>query len=119
MRRAVLALGGTAAGLAALFSFKAHSLAAAAPAPSAPAPSASAPSAPATSAAASPAPAKSPAPAATRIVTGPVATTKYGPMQLKITMVGQRITRVTVVRQTGHGAQTQRIASFTVPKPAS
>lgn len=111
MRRAALALGGTAAGLAVLFSFKAHSLAAAAPAPTAPASSASA--------AASPAPAKSPAPAATRIVTGPVAMTKYGPMQLKITMVGQRITRVTVVRQTGHGAQTQRIASFTVPKPAS
>jgi hypothetical protein len=47
MRRAVLALGGTAAVLAALFSFKAHSLAAAAPTTSA------------TPAAASPTPAKS------------------------------------------------------------
>jgi uncharacterized protein with FMN-binding domain len=107
MHRAVMALGGTAAVLAALFSFKAHSLAAAAPSP------------PATPAAASPAPAKSAAPAATRTITGPVAMTKYGPMQVKVTVVGQRITRVTVVQRTGHGAKSQRIASFVIPKPTS
>jgi uncharacterized protein with FMN-binding domain len=107
MHRAVLALGGTAAGLAALFSFKAHSLAA------------SAPSTPATSAAASPATAKSAAPAAPRTITGPVAMTKYGPMQVKVTIVGQRITRVTVVQRTDDGAKSQRIASFTIPKLTS
>jgi len=106
MRRAVLVLGGTAAGLAALFCFKAHSLAAAAPAPS-------------TSATASPAPAKPASPPPTRTITGPVAMTKYGPMQVKVTVVGQRITRVTVVQPTGYGAQIKRIASFAIPKPTS
>jgi uncharacterized protein with FMN-binding domain len=107
MRRAVLVLGGTAAVLAVLFSFKAHSLAAAAP------------STPATPAAASPAPAKSAAPAATRTINGPVAMTKYGPMQVKVTVVGQRITRVTVVQRTGRGTQSKRIASFVIPKLTS
>lgn len=104
MHRAVLALGGTAAVLAALFSFKAHSLAAAAP------------STPAT---ASPAPAKSAAPAAMRTITGPVAMTKYGPMQVKVTVVGQRITRVTVMQRTDQDAKSQRIASFVIPKLSS
>jgi hypothetical protein len=104
MRRAALVLGGTAAGLAVLFSFKAHSLAAT---PS-PAPAASTP-------AASPAPAKSPAPAATRTITGPVAMTKDGPMQVKVTMVGQRITRVIVVQRTSNGTGSRRFASFPMP----
>jgi uncharacterized protein with FMN-binding domain len=105
MRRAVLAIGGTAVGLAVLLSFKSHSLAAAAPAP--------APSTPAT---ASPAPAK---PAATRTITGPATTTRYGLMQVKVTMVGQQITRVTVVQRAGDGTQTRRIASLAIPKAAS
>jgi uncharacterized protein with FMN-binding domain len=107
MHRAVLALGGTAAVLAALFSFKAHSLAATAPSP------------PTASASASPAPAKSAAPAPTRTITGPVAMTKYGPMQVKVTVVGQRVTRITVLQRTGQGAKSERIASFVIPKPAS
>jgi len=109
MRRAALVLGGTAAVLAALFSFKAHSLAAAAPAPSTSA----------TPAAASPAPARSAASAATRTITSPVTKTKYGLMQVKVTTVGQRITRVTVVQRTGGGAESQRIGSFAIPKPTS
>ncbi|HLK02472.1 MAG TPA: hypothetical protein VKU39_21540 [Streptosporangiaceae bacterium] len=110
MRRAVLALGGTAIGLTLLFAFKAHSLAAATPAPS------PAPSTPATAA---PAPAKPAAQAATRTITGPVTMTRYGLMQIKITIVGQRITRVSVVQRSGHGAQSRRIASFAVPKLTS
>jgi uncharacterized protein with FMN-binding domain len=47
-----------------------------------------------------------------------VAMTKYGLMQVKVTIVGQRITQVTVVRRTGDGANSQRIASFAIPKPA-
>lgn len=95
MRRAVLVLAGTVAGLAVLFSFKAHSLAAAAPTP--------APTSPA------------PAPVATHVFTGPETATRYGLMQVKVTMVGQRVTQVTVVRRTGAGA-TQRIASLPIPK---
>ena len=114
MRRAVLVLGSTAASLAALFSFKAHSLAAAAPAPST-----SVTSAAASSAAASPATAHPATAVATRTITGPVTMTKYGPMQIKVTIVGQRITRVAVVRPAGHGTQSQRIASLPIPKPTS
>jgi hypothetical protein len=107
MRRAVLVLGGTAAGLAALFSFKAHSLASAAPAASTPAASMPAPSAPA---------ATQPAgPGQTRTITGPVVRTEFGSMQVKLTVAGGRITRVTVVQQTGNGAQSQS-DSFAVPK---
>lgn len=110
MRRAVLVLGGTVIGLALLFSFKAHSLAAAAPAPS-PAPS--------TQATAAQAAARPATPAATRTITGPVTMTRYGLMQVKITMVGQRITRVSVLQRTGHGTQSRRIASLAIPKLTS
>ena len=106
MRRAILAIGGTVTGLAVLFSFKAHSLAAATPVSSAPT-------------AASSAPAQSPAPAATRTITSAVAMTRDGPMQVKVTIVGQRITRIIVMQGTGHGGNSQRIASFTIPKRTS
>jgi hypothetical protein len=101
MRRAVLVLGGTAAGLAALFSFKAHDLAAAA--------------APSTPAAASPTAGQPTAPAQTRTINGPVVRTDFGRMQIKLTVAGGRITRVTVVQQTRNGAESQA-DSFAVPK---
>jgi hypothetical protein len=106
MRRAVLVLGGTAAGLAALFLFKAHDLAAAA------APSTPAAASPAT---ASPTTGQPTAPAQTRTVNGPVVRTEFGRMQVKLTVVGGRITRVTVVQQTHNGAESQA-DSFAVPK---
>jgi hypothetical protein len=40
-------------------------------------------------------------------------------MQVKVTMVGQRITRITVVQRTGSGTQSRRIASLAIPRPAS
>lgn len=110
MRRAVLVLGGTAAGLAALFSFKAHTLASAAPAPSTPATPAAVSSAAASVATTQPA-----GPAQTRTISGPVVWTEFGRMQVKLTVVDGRITRVTVVQQTGNGAQSQT-DSFAVPK---
>lgn len=107
MRRAVLALGGTAAGLAALFAFKSHDLAAAAPAPST--------SAAASPATASPTTTQPAASAQTRTITGPVVRTAFGRMQVKLTVAGGRITRVTVVQQTDNGAVSQA-DSFAVPK---
>ena len=133
MRRAILTLGTTAAGLAALLSFKTHSSVAdvADPAPSPAASSATGaltvpvtpttkPKAKAT-AAASPkasmsAAAGSGGSTATRTITGAVETTMYGPMQVKVTLEGQKITAVAVVQETNDGAESQQIDSFSIPK---
>jgi uncharacterized protein with FMN-binding domain len=135
MRRAILTLGSTAAGLAALLSFKTHSSVAdvADPASSPAASSATgAPAAPVTpttkpkprmSSAASPkASARASASAAsggstsTRTITGAVETTMYGPMQVKVTLEGQKITNVSVVQETNDGQESQQIDSFSIPK---
>jgi uncharacterized protein with FMN-binding domain len=135
MRRAILTLGSTAVGLAALLSFKTHSSVAdvADPAASPAASSATgAPTAPVTpttkpkarmSATASPkarmsasAGAGSGGSTATRTITGAVETTMYGPMQVKVTLEGQKITNVSVVQETNDGQESQQIDSFSIPK---
>jgi len=133
MRRAILTIGGTAAGLAALLSFKTHTSAAdvAAPAvsPSASSPAAATPAAtrtksakPKASATASPAKMKASGSAGsgmstgTRTITGAVETTMYGPMQVKVTLDGTKITNVAVVQETNDGQESQQIDSFSIPK---
>jgi uncharacterized protein with FMN-binding domain len=141
MRRAILTLGSTAAGLAALLSFKTHSTAAAVADPgSSPAAAPAAASAPAASvasptrakvkakprasAAASPSKAHaststgsgSGASMTTRTITGAVESTMYGPMQVKVTLTGTRITNVAVVQETNDGQESQQIDSFSIPK---
>ena len=138
MRRAILTLGSTAAGLAALLSFKTHSSVADVAEPGA---SPAAASAAATPAASGTAPAKAKAKAsstaspmkmkakasaspmsgsggstATRTITGAVETTMYGPMQVKVTLEGQKITNVSVVQETNDGQESQQIDSFSIPK---
>jgi len=119
MRRALLTLGGTAAGLAALVSFKTHSLAAADPAPASPPPvsaMASPPMAPgAGSASASPAASKKAGAAAARTVTGTVAQTPYGPMQVRLTLAGTKITKVTVLQRTNDGVESDQIDKAAIP----
>jgi uncharacterized protein with FMN-binding domain len=112
VRRALLTLGGTAAGLAALFSFKSHSLAAADPAASTPTASAatSQPMASGTQSGTS---------MSTRAVTGAVANTQYGPMQVQVTFAGTKITKVTVLRRTDDGATSDVIDSNAIPKLTS
>lgn len=125
MRRALLTLGGTAAGLAALLSFKTHSLAAPDPATSPPAASAST-SPPMAGGAGSSAP-SSPAgsmtgaggQAAARTVTGAAATTPYGPMQVQVTLTGMKITKVTVLQQTNDGTESNQIDGNAIPKLTS
>jgi uncharacterized protein with FMN-binding domain len=135
IRRTVLTLGGTAAGLAALLSFKTHSPASAAPdastagtqATTAPATTAPVTAAPATKAAtkssatasAGTATASAGAATETRSITGTVENTPYGPMQVKVTLAGQRITAVTVLQQTNDGQESQQIDSFSIPKLTS
>jgi len=133
MRRAILTLGSTAAGLAALLSFKTHTSAAdvAEPAvsPTASSTAATMPAAPMTksakpkaSATASPAKMKATASAGsgmstgTRTITGAVETTMYGPMQVKVTLDGTKITNVAVVQETNDGQESQSIDSFSIPK---
>jgi uncharacterized protein with FMN-binding domain len=152
MRRAVLTLVGTAAGLAALLSFKTHSGTPAANAASASATTAAGgadtagnatPAASATrsakstssrtgkgassgrgaSSARSPQALHTSAAAATsapavqrRTVTGTVANTQRGPMQVQITLSGTKITKVTVLQQTDDGPESNQIDSYAIPK---
>jgi uncharacterized protein with FMN-binding domain len=133
MRRALLTLGGTAAGLAALLSFKTHSLAAAAPeatsTPSASAGTSQPMASGAGSSSASPAASKKASAAAskgsasgkasTRTVTGTVANTQYGPMQVQATLAGTKITKVTVLQRTNDGAESDEIDGNAIPKLTS
>ena len=135
MRRAILTIGGTAAGLAALLSFKTHTsvadVAEPAVSPSASSTAAATPAAPMTksakpkaSATASPAKMKAKATGSagsgmstgTRTITGAVETTMYGPMQVKVTLDGTKITNVAVVQETNDGQESQQIDSFSIPK---
>lgn len=131
MRRAVIVLGTTAAGLAALLSFKSHSLAASVPSASTPAPSAGSPQAMASGTgssstgstagkAASAAPkASATTQAATRTVTGTVANTQYGPMQVQVTLAGTKITKVTVLQRTDDGTESDQIDANAIPQLTS
>lgn len=129
MRRAVLTLGGTAAGIAALLAVKFQ------PSPPAPlaartvtAPSAGS-AAPTTTGAAKPQagtkPSATPKPTdtgqaiTTRVITGSVASTRYGPMQVQITVTGKRITKVNVLQQTNIGSYSGQVDSFAVPQLTS
>jgi uncharacterized protein with FMN-binding domain len=132
MRRLLLALASTAAGLAALLSFKTHSSAAgttaAAPATGTQGGSASASASTGAGSAgtasgggvagsASPAPWGSTAgSAATRTVTGAVANTQYGPMQVQVTLLGRKITGVKVLQQTNLGTESQQIDANSIPQ---
>jgi uncharacterized protein with FMN-binding domain len=131
MRRAVLTLGGTIAGLAALLSFKTHSLAAPVAAPSASAAAtgtsqmmtsgtgrSTAGSAVGPAASATPK-ASTSAAAATRTVTGTVANTTYGPMQVQVTLAGTKITKVTVLQRTDTGAESDQIDANAIPQLTS
>jgi uncharacterized protein with FMN-binding domain len=126
MRRTLLTLGGTVAGLAALLSFKTHSLASADPAPASPAASASAspsaagamgsgkagstPKAGKTSKASS---------GKTLTVAGTVANTEHGPMQVQLTLAGTKITKVTLLQRTNDGAESDQIDATAIPKLTS
>jgi uncharacterized protein with FMN-binding domain len=142
MRRAIITIGSTAAGLAALLAFKSHPIAEASATAGTTTPSptlASGPSStggsgqadghgsaggaghtksPSASASAS-ASASSAASETTRTVTGTVADTSYGPMQVQIVLTGQRITKVNVLQQTDSGQESSQIDSFSIPKLTS
>ena len=103
MRRAPLVLTGTAAGLAAVLSFKPH-----APKPAAAAVPASAP---ATATAAATAKASS----GTKSVSGAVEDTRYGPVQVRVTVSGGRITKVEALQLPQNDPRSSAISSYAEP----
>lgn len=136
MRRAVLTLGGTVAGIAALLSFKSHPATLSASATPA-APSASGNSAGGTGmqAGSATAPKQSAGKQSagskkqsgtkqssggttetTRTVTGAAESTQYGPMQVEVTLAGKRITGVKVLQETNDGSESQQIDAMSIPK---
>jgi uncharacterized protein with FMN-binding domain len=127
MRRAIITIGSTVAGLAALLAFKSHPVAdasAAAPPAATPTPTLATGhggvdgAGKATSASPS-ARSSAPASATTRTLTGTVANTQHGPMQVQVVLTGTRITKVNVLQRTDDGQESVQIDSFAIPKLTS
>ncbi len=123
MRRLLLALVGTAAGLAAVLSFKTQGSAATSGAAAAPETgtqgSTSAPAS--TGSASAPAASQSSTTGTTgtaggRTLTGAVSNTPYGPMQVQVTLEGKKITGVKVLQQTNTGVMSQQIDANSIPQ---
>jgi uncharacterized protein with FMN-binding domain len=124
MRRVVLSIVGTIAGLGALLSFKTHTgthpLTAAGPLAGKPvttAPSSgSAPSGAAPSgSSAQPAPATSTAPPAQRTVDGQPVVTRYGTVQVQVVLSGSSIRSVSYLQLTANDPRSQDINSQAAP----
>jgi uncharacterized protein with FMN-binding domain len=111
MRRVILALVSTAAGLVLLLTFKTHSTSAVNPPPAAigsPNDSVSAPA---------PTPASTPGSApGSRTVTGAAANTIYGPVQVRITVKGGKITVAQAVVYPEDTPRDQQINAFAIPE---
>jgi uncharacterized protein with FMN-binding domain len=124
MRRALLAIFGTIAGLVGLLSFKTHTTpvatvpaAVATPAPGA-SPSPTAPAPTSTGSASSSTPSSSPAatkPAATKTVTGDSINTRWGPVQVKITVSNGKITSATAVDYPENNPRDEQINATAIP----
>ncbi|WP_082526991.1 FMN-binding protein [Kitasatospora sp. MBT63] len=118
MRRAVITSTATVAGVILLLSLKPHDVGTGSGVissgdPGAPAPTAT--SAPA----ADPAPPATSAPAAggaSRSVTGDAANTRYGAVQVRVTLDGRRIAKIEVIRYPSHDRRDQEINSFALPQ---
>jgi uncharacterized protein with FMN-binding domain len=130
MRRLLLALAGTAAGLAAVLSFKTQGSAATSGTAAAPetgtqgTTSASAPASMGSStspkssgsAAAAQQGGGTAAAAGAKMLTGAVENTSYGPMQVQVSMEGRKITGVKVLQQTNTGSLSQQIDANAIPQ---
>jgi uncharacterized protein with FMN-binding domain len=133
--RLLIALASTAAGLAALLSFKTHSAAAGADAAQAAGTQAGSTSASAAggtgsagtastgsassgsgTGSASSASGKGTAGSAGTTLTGAVENTGYGPMQVQVTLLGKKITGVKVLQQTNDGINSQQIDANAIPQ---
>jgi uncharacterized protein with FMN-binding domain len=107
MRRAPIVLTATAAGLAAVLSFKPHqpSLSAAA----------SRTAAPAVTATSTPAATSTATAASTRTATGDVEPTQYGNAQVRVTVSGGKITKIEALQLQGNDPKSVAISSSAEP----
>ena len=58
-------------------------------------------------------------PASARTLTGTVANTQHGPMQVQVTLAGTKITKVTVLQRTDDGAESDQIDANAIPRLTS
>ena len=118
MRRVILAIVSTAAGLVLLLTFKTHSTSAVSTPPAAissPNQSASAPAVtPSASSSPSTAPSGGTATSA-RTVTGAAADTMYGPVQVQITVKNGKVTAAQAVEYPENDPRDQQINSYAIP----
>jgi uncharacterized protein with FMN-binding domain len=103
MRRAPIVLTGTAAGLAAVLSFKPHQ------------PSLSAAAAPSATPAVTATPTPTPTTASTRTATGEVEPTQYGNAQVRVTVSGGKITKIEALQLQGNDPKSVAISSYAEP----
>ena len=98
MRRAPVVLAATAAGLGATLGFSPHS------------------KAPTAAAVSTSAPAKTSSAASAKTATGEAISTQYGPIQLKVTVSGGKITKVEAVQYPSNEGKSAEISSFALPQ---
>ncbi len=118
MRRAVVATSATAAGIVLLLSLKPHGSAGTAAAVSSAGSGADTGSSGAGASSPSAAPSGGSGAAAAggvRSVTGTAANTRYGPVQVKVTLDGTKITKIDVVEYPSHDRRDQEINSYALP----
>ena len=107
MRRVILAVCATAAALALLLSFRTHPQ----PAPAAP-PAALGPPAPGSASGT----ATAAGAGAARTVTGAAVNTVYGPVQVRVTVTGGRVTAATAVQYPAQSPRDSQINSYAIPR---
>jgi uncharacterized protein with FMN-binding domain len=123
VRRAIFALAGTVAGLVLLLSFKTHPTTAVTTPPAAigttatatttaAAPTTTTPTTTAAKATAAP---KKKTSTAAKTVTGAVVETRYGPVQVRITVKGGKITAAAAVQYPYGDSRSAQISSYAIP----
>lgn len=110
MKRVLLAFTGTVAGLAALLSFKSHTVQLTAPSPVVPSPSVPSPAVPSRGSVRS-----NPPHHHTQRYAGPAVQTPYGVVQVAVKVAGRHITAVTLPRLTAFDSTSQMINSQAAP----
>jgi uncharacterized protein with FMN-binding domain len=114
MRRALFAVSSTVVGLVLLLSFKSHPASVTTPPAAIGTPDTGSSTDPVPSASASPS--GTPAAGSTRTVTGAAADTRWGPVQVQITVTGGTVTAVSAVEYPQNNPRDVQINAFAIPQ---